>query len=300
MFRNLTIFTINKDVPINSEGMEIGRFTPCGPSAMSSRGWRPVRDDALHLTVNGQTLVSLMTETRLLPASVVNREVKRRMDEYKAQHDGEQMPREEVIELKALVWAELTPKAFTTISSVDAWIDPVNGYLCVNTTSQHKADDIAYFLRASHPALEPKKLKTVKMAENSMWAWLVSGEEPDNFTVDMDLDLKGEHHARVRYENENLHRDDVRSHLVNGKRPVKLAMTHDGNTSFVLNANNTITKVKLIDIIKAKPEGPVTREEQFDADFTIMTGAYGRLINAVVELLGGIPPQEKEENGIAQ
>jgi recombination associated protein RdgC len=37
---------------------------------------------------------------------------------------------------------ELLPRAFTTITDVKVWIDPINGWLVVDTASPTKADEI--------------------------------------------------------------------------------------------------------------------------------------------------------------
>ena len=128
----------------------------------------------------------------------------------------------------------------------------------------------------------------------SFWCWLASGEAPDGFTIDRDCELKsvGEEKATVRYVRHPLGdevHDEIKSHLAAGKLPTKLALTWDDRVSFVLTDALHIKRIAFLDIVKeqAEQDGETTMEEQFYADFALMTGELSRTIKQVINALGG-------------
>lgn len=295
-FRNLTILQYAGDWSQTSDQLEPLRFVPCTPGATKSEGWANVRDDELTLTINGHTLMVYEQETKLLPASVILKALKERI-KLAEQETGRKPGRKQVKELREDIEHELTAQAFSVTKRTSVWIDHDNQRICIDSTSASAIDSISTAIVRSAPmGFECRYLETKQLPSGAMSAWIASGEPPQQFTIDRDCELKGTDHNAVAYKNECLDRDDVRGHIQQGKVPTKVAMTFAGRVSFVLNDKLQLTKVRVLDINKDMAQDAADAQEQFDADFTIMTGEYADLINNLTEALGGsVAHEDKKE-----
>ena len=296
-FKNLTVFATQPGWLPSAEQLARGAFLPCASIEMSSRGWIAPRGDGdLLPIINGQALLALQIEQRLLPSSVVNREVQRIAKEMEEQQ-GYAPGRKQRRELKERVTAELMAKAFTTQKVVRVWIDPINGTLAIDTASPSMSDAVLEHLRYSLDEFPVFRLDTKVAPQAAMADWLAGGDAPEGFTIDQDCKLTAidEGKATVSYQRCHLEHDEVMAHLASGKLPTKLAMTFNDRVSFVLNEKMALTRINLLDIAKDTGQDAQSADELFDIDFTIMAGEYGQLINAVVQALGGPVPQEKKD-----
>jgi recombination associated protein RdgC len=122
-----------------------------------------------------------------------------------------------------------------------------------------------------------------------MTAWLSTGEAPAGFTVDQDAELKArDGKATVRFANQSLELDDVARHTKAGKHCTKLALTWASRISFLLTDKLEIKRIRALDILKeagGNTEGDA--DERFTADAMLMTGELAKLLEEVVEALGG-------------
>jgi len=92
----------------------------------------------------------------------------------------------------------------------------------------------------------------------------------------------------VRYVRHPLDGDEVKAHLAAGKLPTRLALTWDDRISFILSEKLEIKRLAFLDILKEEAEKSAEHaDEQFDADFALMTGELARFLPALVEVLGG-------------
>jgi recombination associated protein RdgC len=95
-------------------------------------------DSALVYAVDRQMLLTLRHEKKLLPAKVIAQVVKQRAEKLE-EEEGFKPGRKRLKELKELVRDELLPRAFSLSSDTRVWIDPVHGWLAVDTGSANKA-----------------------------------------------------------------------------------------------------------------------------------------------------------------
>jgi recombination associated protein RdgC len=144
---------------------------------------------------------------------------------------------------------------------------------------------------------------TKTSAVMAMADWLAGGDAPAGFTIDRDCELKavGEEKAAVRYSRHTLEGDtgdEVKSHLASGKLPTRLAMTWDDRISFVLTERMEIKRLAFLDLLKEQAEQNAEHaEEQFDAEFALMTGELARFIPQLIESLGGEVEDLAEQGG---
>ncbi len=297
-FKNLQIYRLptpwNIELAKFDELLSRAPFNRCPSNEPLSKGWiSPRRDGSLVFSLGGQWLIALAVEQRLLPSSVVNDEVKDRAEAMEAQQ-GYAPGRKQLKELRERVTEELMPRAFTRRRSTFVWIDPKNGWFCVDASSPGKAEEVIEHLRHCLDEFPLTMLHTQVSPTSAMADWLAGGDAPAGFTIDRDCELKaaGEERAAVRYVRHPLDGDEIageiKAHLASGKLPTKLALTWDDRISFVLSEKLEIKRLAFLDLLKEQAEKTAEHaDEQFDADFALMTGEFARFLPHVVEALGG-------------
>jgi recombination associated protein RdgC len=297
-FKNLQIYRLpmpwNIDHAKLEEQLARGPFVKCPSHQPMSRGWvAPRKDGGLVYSLAGQWLIALTVEQRLLPTSVVNDEAAERAEALEAEQ-GYAPGRKQMKELKERIVEELMPRAFTRRRTTYVWIDPKNGWFCVDAASPAKAEEVIEHLRHCLDEFPLSMLHTQVSPQSSMADWLAGGEAPSGFTIDRDCEVKacGEEKAAVRYVRHPLDGDEIseeiKSHLASGKLPTKLALTWDDRISFVLTERMEIKRLAFLDLLKEESEKSAENaDEQFDADFALMTGELSRFIPQLVEALGG-------------
>lgn len=299
-FRNLQLYRLPTpwaiDLASLEEQMARGPFVKCPSNQPLSRGWvSPRRDGALVFALDRQWLLALAVEQRLLPASVVIEEVRERAEAIEAQQ-GYAPGRKQLKELRERVTEELMPRAFTRRRSTFVWIDPQNGWLCVDASSPARAEEVIEHLRHCLDEFPLALLHTQVSPASAMADWLAGGDAPAGFTIDRDCELKasGDEKSAVRYVRHPLEGDEIKTHLASGKVPTRLALTWDDRISFVLTEKLEIKRLAFLDLLKEQAEKSAEHaDEQFDADFALMTGELSRFLPQLVEALGGEVAEEK-------
>lgn len=145
-FRNLTLYRL-PDFNLSAEELDQAlaqqAYIPCTDLELSSQGWIPPRDGgSLVHSVNGQMLITLCIERKLLPAAVIKETTQARAAEIEEQQ-GYKPGRKQLREIKQAVTDELLPKAFSIRSKISAWIDPakrVASYRCLQQCKGRYAD----------------------------------------------------------------------------------------------------------------------------------------------------------------
>lgn len=302
-FKNLKIYKLDGDklTPGVSltEQLARGPFERCASNQPVSRGWVSPRNNGELIHVqNGNVLIALRTEERIMPSSTINREVAERAEKMAAEQ-GYKPGRKQLRELKERVIEELMPRTLTKQQTTFAWLDLNNGMLAVDASTQGKAEAVTEHLLLCLDEFPLKLLHTNVSPQSAMADWLASGEAPDGFTIDRDCELKsvGEEKATVRYVRHPLGdevHEEIKSHLAAGKLPTKLALTWDDRVSFVLTDTLHIKRIAFLDIVKEQAEQDAEiMEEQFDADFALMTGELSRTITNVIAAMGGEVKEEQ-------
>jgi DNA recombination-dependent growth factor C len=294
MFKNLQIYRLPRNWPMTAEALasalSSNTFTPASSNELLREGWAPPRatDQLVHV-VNGQYLIKLQSEKKLLPATVINQVTKARAAEME-EAQGFAPGKKAMKELKERVADELLPRAFSIASTTLAWIDPVNGWLVVDAASPSKADNVIKLLLKAVDRMPLESLRVQRSPVGVMTEWLQTDEAPAGFTVDQDATLRatGESKAQVAFKHHSLDPDDVRKHIAAGKQCTRLAMTWESKISFVLDESLAVKSVKLLDVLTEDSRGSVRNDdERFDGDFMLMTGELAKLLADLVEALGG-------------
>jgi recombination associated protein RdgC len=293
-FKNLALYRLPADWSLSAAELEekLSQRTlqPCGPLEMLSRGWvAPSTTGRMLHTVNQQHLIALGVDQKLLPASIIRQETARRA-EVLADSQGFPVGRRQMRDLKMRVTEELRARALTRRRTTRAWIDPVNGWFVVDASSVGKAEELVETLRDVLGSFAVQFVDTKRTPHTSMAAWLNHGDAPGSFGIEQDLELQtaDPNKATVRYVRHPLDGKEIKSHLAGGKYPTRLGLTWNGRISFVLTEKLQIKRVEFLEMTKDTADGgEVDKDEQFDIDFAVMAGELAKMLNDLVEALGG-------------
>lgn len=298
-FKNLQIYRIATSWVMSPEQLEEAllphAIRPASSIELQVQGWAPPRESgSLVQRVGKQLFLSLATEKKLLPASVVNQASKARAGEIEEQQ-GYAPGRKQMREIKEDMTNELLPRAFSIHRKTAVWIDPVNGWVVIDAASSARSDEVVSLLLKSVARLPLTALRVNSSTVQAMTHWLASDQAPAGFTIDQDAELKatGENKAAIRYVKHTPDAEDVRKHISTGKQCTRLAMTWSDRISFVLTESLAIKRIAALDILKENDAlSSSDSEERFETDMVLMTGELSKLMFALVESLGGEIPEK--------
>ena len=292
-FKNLVVYRLSRvarDADSLERKLALQRLQSCGSLQMESRGWIcPFEEGLFHYRRDRHWLVALGVEEKLLPASIIRQQAEDRAQKI-AQHQGRPVGRKEMRDIKQKVTDELLPRALAQRRITHAWIDDANGWLAVNAASEAKAEEFTEALRRADNSMLPQRLETQRSPAAAMADWLVRGGAPGAFCIDQDLEMRSPDcsKATVRYARHNLEGREIRDHIAAGKAVVRLGLTWNDKVSFVLTEQLQIRRLIFPDILKRELGVEVEGEnEQFEADFSLMTGELSRMLADLVKALGG-------------
>jgi recombination associated protein RdgC len=293
-FKNLKIFRLAPTWTLAGDSLQTAlekhAFQPGNTQEMQSLGWvAPREEGGLVYELDGQFLISLRADKKLLPSTVINQFARAKAQDIEEQQ-GYKPGRKQMKDIKEQVIDELMPKAFSIYRDTRVWIDTKNHWLVVDAGTAAKGDEVLGMLAKAIDPFPISPLYVEQSPASAMTNWLVSDEPPTGFSIDQDTELRstGESRAAVRYVRQSVEIDDVRKHVQAGKQCTRLALTWADRVSFVLTEGLDIKRVTPLDVLKEGADNSAHNEaEQFDSDMTLMTGELAGLIAALVEALGG-------------
>lgn len=296
-FKNLLVYRLapewNIDLNTLNDQLAARPLQRCGNMDMESRGWVYPRHEGQFVhAVNGQWLLALGHEQKLLPASIVNQFAKDKAAEIAEQQDAP-VSRKQMREIKERVTEELLPRAFARRRTTWVWIDPINRWLVVDASSEAKGEEVIEALRKTLETLPVRRFETVRAPLSAMTGWVASGEAPAGFTIDQDLELRAndEGKATIRYVRHALEGKEIQDHIAGGKMATRLAMTWSDRISFVLNEQLQVKRLAFLDVLKEQAEAQSDdAEQEFDINFTLMAGEVAQLLADLITALDGEAP----------
>ncbi len=277
-----------------SEALAHEPFAECGATQSKSGGWLAPRGQehgALVEAIDGQWIARYAIETKTVPAQALRRWVDERAQHIERTR-GRKPGKKELRDLREDALLALLPQAFARRGEIAVWLQPKHRWLALDVGSQAKADEvIASLVRVAGRGFAISPLQTRQTPQALMAAWLLAekpGDIPDAFHVERDCELKasGEDPAIVRFTRHTLATPEVRRHVREGKRPVRLALSWQGRVVFTLTESLQIKKIRFDEgVFGENQETP--EEDRFDADAAIATGELTGLIGDLIEALGG-------------
>ncbi|HFY9991545.1 TPA: recombination-associated protein RdgC [Providencia stuartii] len=295
-FKNAIVYRITRDIQISVDELEAQlknlEFSPCGSQDMMKTGWtNPIKTgEALTHSVSNQILIVAKREEKILPSDVIKKELQAKVDKLEADQ-GRRLKKTEKDSLKDEVIHTLLPRAFSKESVVRIWIDNDNQRIIVDASSAKRAEDTLALLRKTLGSLPVVPLSMETPIELTLTEWLRDGTIPKGFNFTDEAELKAilEEGGIARFKKQDLVSDEIASHIEAGKLVTKLSLDWNETIQFTLCDDGSLKKIKFSDVLKEQNDD-IDREDiaqRFDADFALFTGEMTRLIDSLIDSLGG-------------
>jgi len=182
------------------------------------------------------------------------------------------------------------PQAFTKSQRCYAYIDTLNGFLYIDSSSTGKAEELMKMLRESLGSLPVVPIQTTESPAVVMTAWLRDAVLPEGLEIGQECELRDprEDGAIIRCKNQDLLSEEVERHINAGKQSVKLAISWDDTLQCMLNDDLSIKRLKFGETLiqESLDSSDGDKAAEFDADFALMTLALRRFTQALLQFFG--------------
>lgn len=296
-FKNLLVYRLSRDVTIKTEALEeqleLLRFTPCGSQDMAKTGWvspMGALSERLYHIHNNQLLLVIRREEKILPSSVISKELGKRVARLEADQ-GRRLKKSEKDSLRDEVLHSLLPRAFTKNTDIHLWINEHDGLIGVDSASARRAEDSLALLRKTIGSLPVVPLTMETPIELTITEWVRSGNAPAGLALGDEAELKAllEDGGIGRFKKQDLVSDEIQNHLEAGKIVTKLSLDWQNRIQFILCDDGSIKRLKFSDVLTEQNNDIDCEDmaQRFDADFILMTGELNSLITGLTTSLGG-------------
>ncbi len=294
-FRNLYLFEFDAaftyDAQQMSNALASKIIMDCPASQRESVGWSSPfgRDSELMvLASQGNILLRMARQERLLPASVLKDHLMERVEKIETRENRKIGTRERR-GLREELEFELLPKAFTKRSHLDAWIDSANSRLIINTCSAPRAENFAKLLRNTLGSLPIVLPETDTSPVTTMTQWMRNGRPPEPFEFGQDCCLKtlNEQNGTVTFKRHDLSGNELRSNLEAGKLVTQLELVWNDKVRFILTENLNFKRLRFVNIMSDNLDQQrfESAQEKIDAEFSLMAGEITQMLNQLMPVL---------------
>lgn len=293
-FKNIQVYTLNSTEQHSEDKLEEllaqSKFTPCGTHDLTKTGWVTIFEDdpeeKLTRKVSNSFFLRLRTESKVIPNSVVKERLKERVKAHIEEFD-KKPSKDDKNDFKDAIILDMAATAFTQSSFVDAYIDYDNKYFVVNAGSSKKAEEVIGYLRMTLGSLEVTPLEPEDSPSDKMSGWVSSKTAPDNFEFGINCELKDLDGGAISVKKHEVECDEVKNHLDNGKKVVKLEMIWQKRLRFSLTEKFEIKSIKPEDTIAESVADELGESDdvysKFQANMFIMVADFAEMIDELVE-----------------
>lgn len=295
-FKNAIIYQLNKDNLLEKElidkAINAWPFLPCGNTDSTKSGWiSPYgenNDNPLMVDINGQLLLRLKKESKILPSTVIKQALNDKIEKQENML-GRKLKKIEQQSLKDEVLIDLLPRAFSKYHFFWLWIDTIEKRVIVDTSSFKQAEDILALLRKEMGSLAITPLSSQQPLDKIMTNWVRDGEQYPPLILGNEIELKDilEENQIVRCKNLEIDSPEVFIHIDAGKQVSKLHLVDERGISFILNKDYTLKRVKFDNDIVDKHDDfmPEEKDKKIEADFILMAKALSDSINSLIKTI---------------
>ncbi|WP_027967290.1 recombination-associated protein RdgC [Halomonas halocynthiae] len=297
-FKNLFIYRLHGAAQIDagelSKALESQAMRPLHGNESRRMGWVPpagrCSSQVLH-ELQGHRLMTAVRKERILPSSVVNEELADRSGAIEASENRKLMRREKAA-IKEQVYEELLPRAFVRRQSSDVWWDTERQLIAINTGSRTRAEEVLDLLRETLGSLKVTPLSSQTLPMRAMTTWLIDpASRPADMQIGDSVVLKDKGDDGVlRGRQLDLDSDEMHQHLEVGRQASQLALSIEGQISFVLHDDLALKSLRFDDAVIDKANDADDGDDQvarIETDFFLMAQALRASIEQLIEWLDG-------------
>jgi recombination associated protein RdgC len=269
------------------EQLEELEFQECLPSMPYGAGWvSPVDDEGAPLiqTMNDYIMICLQIEEKILPSIVIRQELAKKIKQIEASEDRKVSPKEKYA-LKDEITATLLPRAFSKLTRVYTYIDTKNRWLVLGTANAKKTEQFLSAFKKTFGdnigAFQIKKLSAI------MTSWLKHQNHSSSFSIEKSCVLQDANHESrvIRCKEQDLFESPIQSLIKDGCEIKQLALNWQDRIDFILLDDLSVQSIKfgdeIIEQVKEMEAG--TKQQQFNADFLIMTETLDSLFKDLLD-----------------
>lgn len=264
-------------------------FNPCLPSTSYSAGWVPPIDDndmPLAISINSKMILCLQIEEKILPASVVQQELRDKVKEIAEQEQGRKVYKKEKQSLKDEIIMTLLPSAFSKLTRIYAYIDPQNQWLVLGTINLKKTEQfIDIFKKSISEAISVFELKKIPLI---MTDWIRHKNYPTSISIEKACVLQDpkQQSRIIRCQQQDVFANGIQTLINEGCEIIQLALQWQDHLHFTFSHKFHLQSMRFaVDIIaEANDMEAETKLQQFTADFFIMSQSLSQLLNELLNL----------------
>lgn len=280
-FKNAIVYQLNKDnlfdIQAITNAVNACPFVPCGNTDSMRSGWvspfGESQDNPLVLDNNGQMLLRLKKEIKILPSSVIKQALAEKVTQQE-QLFNRKLKKAEKLSLKDEVYIDLLPRAFSKYQFFWLWIDTVNKRVIVDSSSFKQAEDILALLRKEMGTLALTPYASDTPLEKTLTKWVKESLSFPPIILGDEIELKDavEDSIVVKCKNQEINSQEIFVHIDSGKQISKLKLLDERGVSFILNRDYTLKRIKFDNAILDKNEDflPEESNAKLEADFMLM------------------------------
>lgn len=303
-FKHLHLYRIHEQQLLSPEQMAVvldeHRTKPLGNADARRIGWtapagRLGGGQLLH-EIQGHRLITALRQERMLPASVIKEEVDEQVAEIEAT-EGRKVTRKEKTALKEQATEALLPRAFVRSQRIDLWWDTERQLIGVNVSSRTRAEDVLDLLRETLGSLKVTPLSTQTLPIRAMTTWVDdTASRPADLQLGDNVELKAKgDDGVVRARQVDLDSDEMQQLLESGRQASKLALSIEGQLSFILHDDLALKSIRFGDALIEEADHTDDGDDalaRLETDFILMAGSLRTNVERLVEWLGGETQRE--------
>jgi len=291
-FKNIHFYRFEQPFQLSGEqlhaALEKRPARDCGQMELACEGWaKPLGLEGQHLVheSDGKLMFCLRREDKVVPASLLREQLEAKVFEIQ-QQAGRPVGRKEKSDIRDQIMQTLLPKALVKASHTFAYIDAQNGWLIVNAAAAKRAEELIILLCKTLGTLNVVLPQTDVSPESEMTRWLQDDAAlPEGFDVEDACELRsvGEFASVIRCKSVDLASDEIRAHVLAGKRVHKLALNWQGRLSFVLHEDLSVRRIHFDTELIEQADAGGDEMAQFDADFALMSSEFSEFLPALLQ-----------------
>jgi recombination associated protein RdgC len=293
-FKQVQVFQLNSSINFSQDNLtknlETLAFRPCLPSMEASIGWvSPIDNDEadaiLFRSMNSYIMLCLQIEEKILPATVIRHELTKKIKKI-ALEENRRVRQSEKLSLKDELKITLLPRAFTKFSKIYAYIDTKSCRVILGTASKKRTDQFINLFKKS----VSEQISPIEMTKLSpiITHWIKNKDYPPAFSIEKTAMLQDPNQQSrvIRCQHQDLFSNSILSLIKDGCEVKQLAMNWQDRVNFVLSDDFHLKSIRFQDEIKQQSQEmePETKEQQFDADFLIMTETISQVLNDLLNI----------------
>ena len=252
--------------------------------SIAEQGFAPPYEfsDQMVITAQNSWKIQLRKEKKLLPASVLRQESKRRIKEIE-EKEYRQLSAKDKKALKQRVLDELLPRAFSQIFTIEGIYIRDKGFLLVNQAQANKREELLSHLRQALGSFEADLILCKKTATDLMSQWLLDNNSlPNDLAIGNYCELKNIANIKSvsRFVNQDIQSKEVIGILEKDHFVSQLALIWQDKLRFILCEDFSLKNIQYLEkqqLMEIEPNDILTLQWLFSQDLTLL---YEVLIKA--------------------